>query len=307
MSSVVIVALILLVCFLLYLFIHYLFHTYRFGTVNMINGGVKCGKTGLAVYKSISSHKLELALYYIHKYFFDWLHIIKLIKFRKQRINVILSREKPLLYSNIPLRYKYYVPLTTAVIKRENRINYKSITLLSECSLVINSQNYTSALLNEEVELFIKLYGHMTRGGKLFIETQALSDNHYSIKRSIDNTCWIERMIKFIPFVIIWRVRKMVISDEKNVTNAFTESPDETCKTIICLSKHSLYKTYDRYCYSVFTDSKSISNNFIDNRLANSLKVVDVPTFRKFYTLNLKEVKNEQTENTECNQDNSKS
>lgn len=264
---------ILIVLILLFLFIYYQFHTFRFGVVNMINGGVKCGKTALVVHKSVSSHKKALFKYYFKKIFFA----------KKKK-----PTEKPLLYSNIPLKYKYYVPLTTAHLKREKRFEYGSICLLSEISLVANSMCYKDELLNEQIELFIKLFGHETRGGRLYIDTQALGDNHYSVKRSIDTTCWIERLIN-IPLlpILIFRCRKLMVCDE-NTINVNSTNPDDVCKTIICL-KRPVFKTYDRFCYSVFTDN--LEKTITKPLKAYDLKARKVPTFRKFKSINVEETK----------------
>lgn len=239
----------------------------KLDSVVMINGGVKCGKTTLAVALAIKKHKknvLEYKLKCVLNKFF-----------RKKKV-----LEEPLLYSNIPLNYPY-VPLSTEIIAREKRCNYKSVVLISEMSLVIDSMSYENDLINEQVTLFIKLFGHSTRGGSCFIETQALGDNHYAIKRCIGRYFWIHSLIKVIPFVLIYRVREMAYSDGAQVSNVFNEDVEESLKMVI-ISK-SVWKVFDTYCYSSFTDDLERETQVVKN--VKDLKVKKIISFKQYHTL----------------------
>lgn len=232
--------------------------------VVLINGGVKSGKTTLAVALAIREYRKAYISWFI-KHFF------------KKDI------EKPLLYSNIPLKVKY-VPLTKDLIERKKRFNYKSIVIMSESSLVIDSMYYKDGLINEEVSLFIKLFAHSTRGGKLFIETQALNDNHYAVKRGISRYVWIHSLIKWVPFILIYRVREMAYSENgDNLTNVFNEDADETIKYLI-VSKR-VWKKFDCYCYSYLTDNLEITNDVIDGEKLNSLKAKNIVSFKDYKTI----------------------
>jgi len=238
----------------------------------MCNGGVKTGKTSLTVYLAIKKYKQN------HRHWWIKTHIF-------QQKNV----EEPLLYSNIPLNMKY-VPLTTDIIERKKRMNYKSVVILSESSLVIDSMCYKDDLLNEKVMLFIKLFGHETHGGSMFIETQAINDNHFAIKRCLNKYVWIHSLIKWIPFVLVFRVRELLYSEDMS-TNAFNEDIEDTTKILI-ISK-SVWKKFDCYCYSKFTDGLDIEQTEIDNTDGN-LKAEEIISFRKYKTLKVKGVdKNE--------------
>lgn len=243
----------------------------KLDAVTMINGGVKCGKTTLAVALAIKKHKRNHLIWKIKKY------LRKLLRINKED-------EEPLLYSNIPLNYPY-VPLTTDIIDRTKRCNYKSVVLISEMSLVIDSMSYDNPIINEQVTLFIKLFGHSTRGGSAFLETQALGDNHYAIKRCIGRYFWIHSLCKFIPFVLVYKVREMLYSDS-NSMNTFNEDIEDSTKLVI-ISK-SVWKKFDTYCYSTFTDSLERVSEVVK---ADNLKCESIVSFKQYYTIPNERVK----------------
>lgn len=261
--------LILFILFLVILFFLLRIKKLKLDAVTMVNGGVKCGKTTLTVALAIKKYKNN---------HFKWAFFKKFAKIFHLKFN----KEEPLLYSNIPLKCDY-VPLTTELIAREKRMNYKSVAILSESSLVIDSMSYEDPVINERVSLFIKLYGHSTRGGSLFIETQAMADNHYAVKRSLARYIWIHSLIKWIPFVLVFRAREMAFSDNQGVTNAFNEDIEESTKLVI-ISK-SVWKKFDTYCYSSFTDDLPKVNNVIKKKNVNDLKVHKIVSFKEYYTL----------------------
>lgn len=266
------------------------------GSVTMINGGIKCGKTLLGVSQSIEKYNHVLFVWKLK----NFLHKIfpKCRKFKQ-------STEMPLLFSNIPIGsymynkktkesvftpYKYYRPLTTEHLKRKVRFPYKSVVFISEVSLVANSMCYKDTELNEELELFIKLFAHETRGGYVYYETQALGDNHYAIKRCLDTSYWIERLVNIpvLPFVI-YKINRSRIQDSETFTTGHTE--EENTTYTIFASKH-YFKMYDRFCYSVFTDDLPLDNRPF---MISTQKACDIPTFRTFKTL--KGVKKNENEN----------
>lgn len=244
----------------------------KLDNVVLINGGVKSGKTTLAVALAIRSYRKALLLWYFKRIFKKGL-------------------EKPLLYSNIPLRCKY-VPLTKDLIERKKRFNYKSVVIMSESSLVIDSMYFKDGLINEEVSLFIKLFGHSTRGGKLFIETQALNDNHYAIKRGISRYVWIHSLIKSIPFYLIYRVREMAYTDNgDNVSNVFNNDTEDTIKYLI-VSKR-VWRKFDCYCYSYLTDNLPVVNDIVDNTYNKDLKAKSIVSFKEYKTIPKEVINNE--------------
>lgn len=216
----------------------------RLADVAMVTGGVKTGKTSLSVAITIRRYKKELRRYAVKKW------ICYAIGKRPP--------ERPLYYSNIPVAFEY-VPLTLDILLRKTRLAYRSVCYISEASLLADGMDWKDEEVNEQIKLFCKLYGHETRGGCLVFDTQAIKDVHYNIKRSLNTYLWVQRTIKWIPFILVFKVREMYYSEESGVVNTFNEDVDETMKWLVCRKK--VWKLFDCYCYSAYTDNLPVERN----------------------------------------------
>lgn len=74
--------------------------------------------------------------------------------------------------------------------------------------------------------MFYKLIGHELHGGAVFTETQNPSDNHYALRRCLNRYLFIQRCIKWIPFIIVFKVREMAYLDGENVNVINTVDED---------------------------------------------------------------------------------
>lgn len=237
-----------------------LFKIPKIGSVALVTGGVKTGKTTLSVRLALKCYRSELLRYYIARYvFFD----------RK--------REKPLLYSNIPLACKY-VPVTRDLLLRNVRPAYKSVILLSEASLVADSQLIKDKVINQKLLEFFKLVGHETRGGRVILDTQSISDLHYSIKRCLSEYIYIHHIIKSLPFFILAYVREDRYSEDGSVISAYTADVEETLTRV--LIPKSVWKKFDCYCYSAITDDLPTVSRETAGQKGN-LKINDYVSFRE--------------------------
>lgn len=235
----------------------------------VVNGGVKSGKTTLSVYLAIKQHKKMLFKY----------------KFRK-----LMGKkdEMPLLYSNIPLRYDYYIPLTKEVLLNQKRLAFKSICLISEASLVANAQEYKNEEVNEGLLAFCKLYAHKTHGGYCFVETQTMSDLHHQFKKNINNYLYIYTCNKLIPFLIRFKVREMLYNyDNTSIQNNFDKDIEKTMLNITILK--TIWKKFDCYTYSVLSDNLDYDMALLskDDLKKLDLKTSDIISFNKYKYLNI--------------------
>lgn len=224
--------------------------------VHLITGGVKSGKTTLAVAVALKKYKQVLRRYKLRMFFMPWL--------RKKE-------EKPLLYSNIVLSVPY-VPLTDELVNRQERFRYKSVILVSESSLVADSFDIKNHEFNENMKLFNKLIGHETKGGYLIYETQALSDNHFSVKRVLSRFTIITKCVKWIPFLLFFKTADVMYNadDSVQLNNIFNDDADRAGR-YICVSKR-VWKKFDCYTYSCFTDDLPVADNEIELPKGASLK-----------------------------------
>lgn len=273
MNVIIILLTIAIIGFIIYVFVNNRIKQPHIGAVGMFDGAPKTGKSTLAIHTAIKECRKARFRVKIYNIF------AKIFKRPLQ--------EMPLLYSNIPIDVKYYVPLTKEILRRQKRVNYKSVIYIGEFSLVADSMTYKDVMLNEDIQLFAKLIGHETKGGKLIIDTQCIADCHYAIKRVIGQHFYIHKCYKLplLPFIIL-KVREMTYSDDGSVVNTIATDLEDDLKTIL-IGKW-VWKKFDCYCYSTFTDNKAIEQNIIKPK---TLKAKNIVTFRDFKNKELNEKK----------------
>lgn len=237
----------------------------------MITGGVKAGKSTFAVASCIQLHKRKVFITKIKNFFFKL--------FKKLEI------ELPLLYSNIPLNYPY-VLITDDLLLRNKRFVYGSVVYLGEMSLVANSQNFQNMELNERLLLFHKLCGHELRGGTVIVDTQCIQDVHFSVKRSISQNFFVHHTyaVPLLPFVIVY-VREFTYTEDSSVVNTIGEDTEESLKRVVIWK--NIWKKFDSYCYSRFTDDLPVERTVIDEK-KDDLRAFDILSFNKYTTIQLK-------------------
>lgn len=254
------------------------FKVIKVGSMTLVTGGVKTGKSTLAVYLSIKAYKKERRRVFIYnKVLYPVFHLF----FKKMKL-----KEIPLYYSNIPVAVKGYCPLTTDLILRKTRFRYRSIIYICESSLVADSMSFKDQDLNENMLLLNKLIGHETRGGKIFYDTQAIGDNHFAIKRCVSSVLYIHHAKKF-PFFYVAFVRELKYSDDGNSVNTFDSDVEDTLKMV--LIPKSVWKCFDCYCYSALTDKLPVESRQKTVLKKDKKKVNYILTFKKFLTVRTKE------------------
>lgn len=253
---------------LIFVFIYLKTKKLKYGSFVVITGSVKTGKTQLSLYLALKEFKKRLFRY-------------KLSKCILQKRDI----ECPLFYSNIPLNLKkyndYLCIINDDLLKRQMRFNYKSVIFIDEISLVADSMNglgksESDILISSRLTLFCKLSAHMTRGGIIFCNTQNQSDLHFSFKKCMNNYLYIHSQFK-IPFFSVMRVQEFAYSYDNSIINNNASDLEDNLKWLIV--PKSIWKKYDRYCYSILTDNKNVKNDiFIQN---GSLKTNYVASVEK--------------------------
>lgn len=241
------------------------FKSPKIGSVALVTGAIKGGKSSFAFVLAYRQYKRALFNWRVRSFF--------------QRLFHKKVDEKPLFYSNIPLDINYCL-LNQDIIERKNRIRFKSCTFIDECSLLADSQLYKDQVINEELMLFTKLYGHSSHGGTMVINTQSYNDLHYSMSRCISQVFYVHHTTKWLPFIAIAWVRELIVDTNDNTVNVFNEDTEETLKPYIYLKKY--WKKYDTYAFSDFTDNLPVYDNVVRSK---DLKVKKLISFRDFKTL----------------------
>lgn len=249
----------------------------------MVTGGVKAGKSTFAVASCIQQHKSRVRITKVK----NW--------FRKLLKKPLL--ELPLLYSNIPLNYPY-VPLTEDLILRKKRFVYGSVIYCGEASLVSNSMNFKDIEKNERILLFNKLIGHELRGGLLIYDTQCIGDLHYGIKRSISQQFHVHhtRKLFLLPFIMVYVREMLYVDGEQSVVNNIDNDIEDSLRCVLVWK--SVWKKFDAYCYSSFTDNLTIDKKTIDKKVDDLRVKGSILSFNHYHTLyNQSEVQNEKKDN----------
>lgn len=276
MNITLIIILILIALFILW-YIRRHFKTIKLPSVYLISGAVKTGKTLLSIALAVKQYKKNLRMWHIKSFFCKLFH--------KKPI------EKPMLYSNIKLRYVKYNLLTLDIILRKNRMPYKSVVLIDEASLLADSMLYNDKFVNESLMLFYKLFAHETCGGTCVINTQSILDLHFATKRCVGQYLYIHSRTK-VPFITMFQVRELMFNDESTM-NVVNDDMELSLRKIFCLNRY--YKYYDCYCYSIFTDNLPIYVDYGVEPLGkkDSLKTCVLVTLQDFKSL--KEFTNNET------------
>ena len=231
-----------------------LFKIPKLGNVTLVTGGVKAGKSTLSVHMAIKRYKSHLIAYYIRKFF-------------KSKKTVV---EKPLLYSNVPLKVDY-VPLTEDLILRKKRFAYGSVIYIQEASLLADSMNFKDDDTNDALRLFNKLIAHETLGGEIIYDTQSVSDLHFGIKRNLNSYLYVHHTVKSLPFFVIAYVRELMYSaDNENINNSFNDDVETGLRRI--LIPKSVWKKFDYTTFSGLTDHLPVESTLVQGSKLKDLK-----------------------------------
>ena len=269
----------ILICVALFFIRRFLkqFKIAKIGSLCLVTGGVKCGKSTLAVSIVRSEFRSRVRSIKI-KNFFRKLFKKDLLEF-------------PLVYSNVPLAMPY-VPITEDLLLRRTRFVYGSVIYIQEASLVADSQLIKNMDVNEQLLLFNKLIGHETKGGVIIYDTQSISDCHYSIKRCLSEYFYIHHLTKWIPFFLIAYVEEHRYSDDGTVISTSEEDVENNLRKVII--RKSTWKYFDCYSHSVLTDNLPIEKNIVkNNKNTTYLKCSEIVSFRPNFKKLGKEEKNE--------------
>lgn len=279
MKVLVYIILILIIAFFVRKFLQ-LFKIPVVGSVCMVTGAVKSGKSTFAYGCAEANYRR------VH---FAWKIRVWLCKLFKRK-----PPEEPLFYSNIPVGVPY-VKLTTAQILRQHRCRYGSVVFIDEATLLADSQLIKDMDINERINLYFKLFGHMSHGGKCIINTQCIADTHYGIKRSLGNYFYVHHLVKWLPFFNLVYVRECLYSDDNTTTNAVTKDAELDLRRVII--RKSVWKRFDSYAFSSLTDDLPVDDKVIKPVKNGSLKVEKVISFRKFRSIDKKFLESECVEN----------
>lgn len=230
-----IIAIVLIVLFCIFILPR--IKTPNVGSLTFVNGGVKCGKTTVSLYLAKRDYKSRL---------FKWKVACFFLPKSKHP-------EKPIFYSNIPVKDIPYTLLTADLLKRKTRFAYKSVIYLDEASLVAYKDVWRVPNMEKALSDFAKLIAHETRGGVMYFDSQAMGDISVAFRRCVNSYIYVHHLIKWIPFILVACVHEERYSeDNAAVVQNYDQDIEDLTKYLIIPKR--VWKTFDCYCYSKLTD-----------------------------------------------------
>lgn len=262
--------------FILAIFLYFRFFKIpKLRNLVFVDGTLGAGKSFYCVNLAIRLYKRELRAYRIRKALLTALSFVPKFK------DALDALERPMLYSNIPLRRVRMSNLTLDVLLRKVRIPYRSVVLIDEMSLVADQFDYKDARITDALRDFYKLFRHATKGGILICNSQSTRDLHTSVKSCLSDYFYLHHRVKFPLFSVIW-MQEMAYSADKDgqaIVNARTGDIEAGLKMVLVPNKY--FKYYDTYAYSVLTDGLTVYDDWYVLDKRDSAKVRHVLTFKK--------------------------
>lgn len=213
-------------------------------TITCYTGGLGSGKTCLSVHDAINVFRKQRLKTFVYNLF------------HKQK------REKPLLYSNIPIYISKHFGMSQKLevehVLLKKRLNERSVVLIDEIGGFASQFEYKNVNIYDNFDEFIRLYRHFTKGGYLIVNDQCSENIVLQVRRRINV---INNLSKFfvVPIfhIVIYFSRKINISEEMKTILVDEEDVNNTSKLNITYWpfffrwKISTRKRhYDTYCYS---------------------------------------------------------
>lgn len=207
--------------------------------VFFIDGAPKTGKSALTIWLGYKTYLKNVFAWRVGRLFY-WL----------KKHSYLGYPLKPMIYCNIPLAVKHN-RLTKEIITRKVRIPNRSVVIIDEASLVADSMLFKDKVTNYEILMFAKLFGHYSHGGTLILNSHTITDLHYAFKRSLGSYLYIYQSNK-LPLITLCKCREMVYSDNNNMVNDISADVELSMRTLVYFN--FVFKLYDCFCYSCFTD-----------------------------------------------------
>lgn len=268
MSNTTIFFLISIAFVLAFVFLKRKFKTPVIGSLCLVDGAVKSGKTTFALHLAYKNYKKSV---------FRWrVKCVLLTVFRfTKRSNL---PEKPLFYANTPVGFPY-VKITKDLLLRLKRPHYGSTFFIQEASLLADNSLFKDTTASERIMLFNKLFGHETCGGLLVYDTQSIGDLPVVTRRCLGQTLYVHHLLKWVPFLLFAYVKEQRYSEDGTVIQVDTADVDNDGYKWVVFSKR-IWKKFDCYCYSTFTDNRPVEDTVINLDSKASLKATDIVSFR---------------------------
>jgi hypothetical protein len=158
-------------------------------SVICFTGGLGSGKTLFGVQYALGRLAKRRRSFKIKQFFRKHFNHAKYLLYKDS---------EPLLYSNIPIRSKYYVSLTHEHITLERKINEHSVVFFDELGQVASQHDWGKPLVKGNLNEYIRFFRHYI-DGSLIVTDQSADEIVVGIRRRINVIYNLNDFVKLIP------------------------------------------------------------------------------------------------------------
>lgn len=158
------------------------------------------------------------------------------------------KKEKPLLYSNIPIRIsgkEWAQVLTADHLLLRAKIVEKSVTYIDEVGSFANQFQFKARNM-EIFDEFVRFYRHYTKGGYLVVNDQCSENIVLQIRRRINTVFNLMHFKAWFGIFYTVRCRNMSVSEE--IKTVETQNTEDNTRLIFGFLQPRW--RYDTWCYS---------------------------------------------------------
>lgn len=168
---------------------------------------------------------------------------------RKNRLFKRPLLEMPILYSNIPIRWRrrdFSVKLKLEHILLVERQSYKAVTVITELGKIASQYDWQNLNVQDNLNDYISMYRQYTQGGFFLCDDQSSDNIAVTIRRRLGTVINMLHFKKFWKFYWV-KMRNMTISEDiKTIETDIVESNMRWRLGIFPL----FGKRYDTYAFS---------------------------------------------------------
>ncbi len=186
------------------------------------------------------------------------------------------KKEKPLLYSSIPLRIsrkEWALQLQPEHLILQSQLPEKCVIFLDEIDSFASQFDYKLPNIVENFDEFCRFFRHYTKGGYLVCNTQCTDNLVLQIRRRMNTVFNLMHFKKWFWVFYTVKVRNISISEE--IKTIETEDVEDNMSTLFGFLP-IFCRRYDTYCYSGRYITVPNGQNMVYKRLKTN-KVIKSP------------------------------
>jgi len=159
--------------------------------------------------------------------------------------------EKPLLYSNIPIKIsnkEWSKKLKLEHLTLTERQTYKAVTFITEIGKIISRYDHKNPNISDNIDEYVSLYRQFTQGGYFLCDDQSSDNAEVDVRRRLGT---IINMLHFNKFWFVYWVKMRNITISEDIKTIEKESVEDNYRTrlgfFIGKPRYDTYAFSERY------------------------------------------------------------